>query len=91
MNNCLPYVPDIDRLLNTFQKMDGSILDDWIGDVYASFWLEENAVATKNKEYNIVPSFLSMAKNEKDVARCKKLDSEVGGRMNEVGGKKAEG
>ena len=69
MNNCLPYVPDIDRLLNTLQKMDGSIPDDWNGDVYASFWLEEKAAVLGGKEYSIAPSFLSMASNEKDMAR----------------------
>ena len=69
MNNNIPYVPDIDRLLNTLQKMDGSIPDDWSGDVYASFWQEEKAVVLGGKEYSIAPSFLSMASNEKDVAR----------------------
>lgn len=69
MSNSLPYVPDIDRLLNTLQKMDGAIPDDWSGDVYATFWLEEKAVVLRDKKYNIVPSFLYMASNEKNVAR----------------------
>lgn len=69
MENCLPYIPDIDRLLNTLQKMDGSIPEDWSGDVYASFWLEEKAVALRDNEYTIAPSFLTMASNEKEVAR----------------------
>lgn len=65
----MPYVPDIDRLLNTLRKMGGSIPADWEGDCYASFWTKENAVALENKEYSVVASFSVMASNEKEEAR----------------------
>lgn len=69
MSNSLPYVPDIDRLMNTLRKMGGSKPGDWEGDSYASFWIEEGAVVLKNQEYSFTPSFLSMTSNEKDEAR----------------------
>lgn len=69
MSDSLPYVPDIDRLMNTLRKMGGSRPGDWEGDSYASFWIEEGAVVLKNQEYSVSPSFLSMTSNEKDEAR----------------------
>lgn len=69
MKNCLPYVPDIDCLLNTLRKMDGSRIEDWEGDNYASFWIEENAVVLMNQEYTLSTLFSTMASNEKDEAR----------------------
>ena len=69
MSNSLPYVPDIDRLMNTLRKMGGSRPGDWEGDSYASFWIEEGAVVLKNQEYSVSPSFLSTTSNEKDEAR----------------------
>lgn len=69
MKNCLPYVPDIDRLLNTLRKMGGSRIEDWEGDNYASFWIEERAVALMNQEYTLSALFSTMASNEKDEAR----------------------
>ena len=69
MNNCLKYVPDIDRLLNTLRKMGGSRPEDWKGDDYASFWLDVSAVVLDEQEYSVAPSFTAMASNEKDEAR----------------------
>ena len=66
MNNCLKYVPDIDRLLNTLRKMGGSRPEDWKGDDYASFWLDVSAVVLDEQEYSVAPSFTAMASNEKD-------------------------
>lgn len=69
MKNYLPYVPDIDCLLNTLRKMGGSKTEDWEGDNYASFWIEERAVALMNQEYTLSALFSTMASNEKDEAR----------------------
>ena len=65
----MPYVPDIDRLLNTLRKMGGSRTEDWEGDNYASFWIEERAVALMNQEYTLSALFSTMASNEKDEAK----------------------
>lgn len=67
--NKLPYVPDIDRLLNTLRKMSGSRPEDWEGDDYASFWLKERVVALDKQEYFVTPSFVQIASNEKEEAR----------------------
>ena len=69
MSNSLPYVPDIDRLMNTLRKMGGSKPKDWEGDSYASFWIEEGAVVLKNQEYSVSLSFLPMTSNEREEAR----------------------
>lgn len=69
MNNSLPYVPDIDRLLNTLRKMGGSKPGDWERDCYASFWIGEGAVVLKNQEYSVVPSFLPVVTNDGEEAR----------------------
>lgn len=69
MNDCLPYVPDVDRLLKTLRKMGGSKPEDWVGDSYASFWEENKAVILKNQEYSINRSFSAMASNENEEAR----------------------
>lgn len=69
MNNCLPYVPDIDRLLNTLRKIGGSRQEDWDGDGYASFWIDNGAVVLQNQEYTLSTSFLTMASNEMEEAR----------------------
>jgi len=60
----MPYVPDVDRLLTTLRKIGGSRPEDWNGDNYASFWVENDAVILKNQEYSIATSFLTMASNE---------------------------
>lgn len=69
MKNKIPYVPDIDRLLNTLRKIGGSRPEDWEGDDYAFFWLDVNAVVLDEQEYSVAPSFSTMASNEKDEAR----------------------
>lgn len=69
MINKLPYVPDVDRLLNTLQKMGGSRPEDWEGDDYASFWLKERAIVLDEQEYSVSSSFVAMASNEKDEAK----------------------
>ena len=69
MKNSLPYVPDIDRLINTLRKMDGSKPGDWEGDSYALFWIEEGAVDFNNQEYSVAPSFLSIASNNGEEAQ----------------------
>ena len=69
MNNSLPYVPDIDRLLNTLRKMGGSKPGDWERDCYASFWIGEGAVVLKNQEYSVAPSFLPVVTNDGEEAR----------------------
>lgn len=69
MRNCLPYVPDIDRLLNTLRKMGGSRPEDWEEDVYASFWLNESAVVLDKQEYSVAPVFTAMASSEREEAR----------------------
>ena len=69
MNNSLPYVPDIDRLLNTLRKMGGSKPGDWERDCYASFWIGEGAVVLKNQEYSVAPSFLPVVTNDEEEAR----------------------
>ena len=67
--NKIPYIPDIDRLLNTLRKMGGSRPEDWEGDDYASFWVEENAVVLDEQEFSVAPSFTMMASNEEEEAR----------------------
>lgn len=69
MKNKLPYVPDVDRLLNTLRKMGGSKPMDWEGDSYSSFWLEENAVVLFNQEYSLQTSYITMASNERELAK----------------------
>lgn len=69
MTDHLPYIPDVDRLLNTLQKMGGSRPEDWEGDSYAFFWTEAKAVVLKNEEYSVTASFLMMASNEQEEAR----------------------
>jgi len=69
MNNSLPYVPDIDRLLNTLRKMGGSKPGDWERDCYASFWIGEGAVVLKNQEYSVAPSFLPVVTSDGEEAR----------------------
>lgn len=69
MMNKLPYVPDIDRLLNTLRKMDGARSDDWEGDDYASFWTSANAAVLEGQEYAVNPSFRAIASSEKEEAR----------------------
>lgn len=69
MRNCLPYVPDIDRLLNTLRKMGGSRPEDWEEDVYASFWLDVSAVVLDKQEYSVAPVFTAMASSEREEAR----------------------
>ncbi len=69
MRNCLPYVPDIDRLLNTLRKMGGSRPEDWEEDVYASFWLNVSAVVLDKQEYSVAPVFTAMASSEREEAR----------------------
>ena len=69
MRNYLPYVPDIDRLLNTLRKMGGSRPEDWEEDVYASFWLNVSAVVLDKQEYSVAPVFTAMASSERDEAR----------------------
>ena len=69
MRNCLPYVPDIDRLLNTLRKMGGSRPEDWEEDVYASFWIDVSAVVLDKQEYSVAPVFTEMASSEREEAR----------------------
>lgn len=69
MRNCLPYVPDIDRLLNTLRKMGGSRPEEWEEDVYASFWLNVSAVVLDKQEYSVAPVFTAMASSEREEAR----------------------
>ena len=69
MLNQIPYVPDIDRLLNTLRKMGGSRPEDWEGDDYASFWLMVSAVDLDKQEYTVASSFTTMASIEKKEAR----------------------
>lgn len=65
----MPYVPDVDRLLNTLQKMGGSQIGDWEGDGYATFWTEGKAVVLNGTEYSIGTSFSEMASAEKETSR----------------------
>lgn len=69
MMNKIPYVPDVDRLLNTLRKIGGSRPEDWEGDDYATFWLEKSAVILYEQEYSVAPSFITIASNEKEEAR----------------------
>lgn len=69
MTDHLPYIPDVDRLLKTLQKMGGSRPEDWEGDNYASFWLEAKAVVQKNEDFFVAAPFLKMASNEQEEAR----------------------
>lgn len=68
MTDHLPYVPDIDRLLNTLRKMDASQIGDWEGDSYATFWVKENAAVLSGDNYIVAASFLEVASNEKEDA-----------------------
>ena len=68
MTDHLPYVPDIDRLLNTLRKMGASQIGDWEGDSYATFWVKENAAVLSGDNYTVAASFLAMASNEKEDA-----------------------
>lgn len=65
----LPYIPDIDRLLNTLRKINGSRPDDWEGDSFFSFWKEANAIQEKNLEYTVNSSFTAMLSEDKAEAR----------------------
>ena len=69
MTDHLPYIPDVDRLLKTLQKMGGSRPEDWVGDCYAFFWTEVKAVVLINEEYSVNAAFLMMASNEQEEAR----------------------
>lgn len=69
MENTLPYIPDLDRLLNTLQKMVGSKVEDWEGDNYASFWLENGVVAQIGQEYSLAKSYSAIMSSEKGEAR----------------------
>ena len=57
MTDHLPYVPDIDRLLNTLRKMGASQIGDWEGDSYATFWVKENAAVLSGDNYTVAASF----------------------------------
>ena len=69
MTDQLPYIPDVDRLLKTLQKMGGSKPEDWEGDNYAFFWMEVKAVVLKDKEYSVAAPFLMMTSSEQEKAR----------------------
>lgn len=69
MTDHLPYIPDVDRLLKTLQKMGGSRPEDWVGDCYAFFWTVVKAVVLINEEYSVNAAFLMMASNEQEEAR----------------------
>lgn len=65
----LPYIPDIDRLLNTLRKISGSRSEEWEGDSYVSFWKDVNAIQEKNSEYIVNSSFTAMLSEDKSEAR----------------------
>lgn len=65
----LPYIPDVDRLLNTLRKLSGSRPEDWEGDDYVAYWQDTNAIQETNSEYIVVPPFTSMLSEEIAEAR----------------------
>lgn len=65
----LPYIPDIDRLLNALRKISGSQIKDWEGDSYVSFWKDVNAIQENNSEYIVNSSFTAMQSEDKSEAR----------------------
>ena len=65
----LPYIPDIDRLLNTLRKISGSQIKDWEGDSYVSFWKDVDAIQENNSEYIVNSSFIAMRSEDKSEAR----------------------
>ena len=69
MTDHLPYIPDIDRLLNTLRKISGSRPEEWEGDSYVSFWRGVNALQEKNSEYTVNSSFTTMLSENKSEAR----------------------
>lgn len=69
MTDHLPYIPDIDRLLNTLRKISGSRPEEWEGDSYVSFWMGVNAIQEKNSEYTVNSSFTTMLSEDKSEAR----------------------
>ena len=68
MTDHLPYIPDIDRLLNTLRKISGSRPEEWEGDSYVSFWTGVNAIQEKNSEYTVNSSFTTMLSEDKSEA-----------------------
>lgn len=69
MLDYLPYVPDLDRLLNTLTKMGGSKPEDWEGDDYASFWIDMHAVELNEQGYSVADPFSVLISDEQDEAR----------------------
>lgn len=69
MTDHLPYIPDIDRLLNTLRKISGSRPEEWEGDSYVSFWRGVNAIQEKNSEYTVNSEFTTMLSEDKSEAR----------------------
>lgn len=69
MTDHLPYIPDIDRLLNTLRKISGSRPEEWEGDSYVSFWKGVDAIQEKNSEYTVNSSFTAMLSEDKSEAR----------------------
>lgn len=69
MTDHLPYIPDIDRLLNTLRKISGSKHEEWEGDLYVSFWMSVNAIQEVNSEYTVNSSFTAMLSEDKSEAR----------------------
>ena len=69
MTDHLPYIPDIDRLLNTLRKISGSRPEEWEGDSYVSFWRDVNAIQEKNSEYTVNSEFTTMLSEDKSEAR----------------------
>lgn len=69
MTDHLPYIPDIDRLLNTLRKISGSRPEEWEGDSYVSFWRGVNALQEKNSKYTVNSSFTTMLSDDKSEAR----------------------
>lgn len=65
----LPYIPDIDRLLNALRKISGSRIKDWEGDSYVSFWKGVNAIQENNSEYIVNSSFTAMRSEDESEAR----------------------
>lgn len=65
----LPYIPDVDRLLNTIRKVSGSKPEDWKDDSYVSFWKDVNAIKEANQEYIVNPSFAAIVSEDKVGAR----------------------
>lgn len=69
MTDHLPYIPDIDRLLNTLRKISGSRPEEWEGDSYVSFWRDVKAIQEKNSEYTVNSEFTTMLSEDKSKAR----------------------